>query len=115
MLVLTAPEHGIGYRLVEIDEDGKGVTLISATSYNRFSYSHFFEVNKIVHVLGKDISIENALDELKKGYDPEWFVDNGIEYTNSQVAVMQNMQAGKLREIEYLESVMREKEKVHEC
>lgn len=106
MLALTRPTHGVGHRLVEINNET--VNLVSAVTYNSFDYDYFFKVNVLTHVIGDSISFEDALSIIESNYQPDWYKDNGKEYTDSTITIMKNTQSGKLREIDFLKKVMEE-------
>lgn len=115
-LALTRPQGHGRHRLVEISEDEKQITLVSALKYNSFMYDHFFEVNELTHnitdqcrIMGRDISVEQALAVISDSYHPNWFRETGESYTDSQIAIMTTEQNGIKLEMEYLQAILDEK------
>ena len=101
-LVTNVSTPTIDYRLVDITEDMKTVTILS--SNEKFNFNHFFEVNQITHKLDDTISTKDALKLLESCYDPNWYqsqVDEGV-LEESQLNLIKKAQDAQYSDIEYL-------------
>lgn len=100
MIVLaTSKFHNSGYRLVDISQEHGTVTILSTDT--KFSYNHFFEVNKVAFKLEQDISVEAALDLLCAEYDPNWYkTDSSL--TDEQIKMIEQSNQNRRSDIEYL-------------